>query len=651
VLHRDLKPANVFLCSDGRVKLLDFGLAHLLGTRGVHGAGTPGYMAPEQLRGEAVDARGDVFALGATLFEALSGKRAFEVRESRSAALDEGPPPELPAGTPAPLSRLLERCLSRDPAARPASGQAIVEELLAVQHALDRAEPERRAVPARAPGAGRKLALGTLLAGAAVAVAGGAYLLAARGRPTTEKPGAANASPPSVAVLPFADMSPGKDQEYLGDGIAEEIINALTRVEGLMVVGRTSSFSFKGKRDDLREVGRKLGAGVVLEGSVRSAGSRVRITAQLVNAASGYHLWSATYDRELGDVLTLEDEIAQAVVDALRVRLASGSSPSPSARRTVAPEAYSAYLVGKQLLRRYNLSDFERARSAFEEAVALDPAYAPAWAGLAEATYWSSDYLPKLDDIRKGFDRALAAADRALALDPELAQGYATRGFVRAGARWDWAGALTDFERALRLNPGDAQVHRLYSHVVLRPLGRFPQAIAEARRATELDPLDANAWSTYAAACFAGGQPERALEAYDRSLVIQPEQDYAPSRKAMLLVSLGRPAEALSWAERSTSPLTRRWAIAIAAHSAGRAEASQRALERLVAENAEGAAYQVAWVFAMRGERDRAFEWLERAYEQHDSGLLFAKTDPLLRGLHGDPRFAAFLKKVGLPVP
>jgi eukaryotic-like serine/threonine-protein kinase len=651
VLHRDLKPGNVFLTDDGRVKLLDFGLAHLLGTRGVQGAGTPAYMAPEQLRGEAADARADVFALGATLFEALTGKPAFEVRNGRSAVLDRGPPPAPLAGTAAPLARMLERCLSVDPARRPASGQAVVEELLAVQRDLDRAGLGGRASPAGTAGQRRMLRLALLLGGIAGILAGGVYLVATRGRSATETPGAATVPLPSVAVLPFADMSPGKDQEYFSDGIAEEIINALTRVEGLQVVGRTSSFSFKGKSDDLREVGRKLGAGAVLEGSIRKAGSKVRITAQLVSAANGYHLWSETYDRELSDVLALEDEIARAVVDALRVRLAGGSSPAPRTRRAVAPEAYTAYLIGKQLLRRYNVSDFERSQKAFQKAIALDPGYAPAWAGLAEATFWFSDHLPKLADIRRGYDDAVAAADRALALDPDLPQGYATRGLLRASVRWDWKGAGTDFERALRLSPGDAGVHRLYSHIVLRPVGRLTEAIAEARRATELDPLDANAWSTYAAACYADGQLERALGAYDRSIEIEPEQDYAPSRKAMLLLSLGRPAEALTWAERSAAPLNRLWAIAIAAHSLGRTEESRYALDRLIADHAEGAAYQVAWAFTARGEREKAFEWLERAYVQHDSGLLFVKTDPLLRDLRGDPRFAALVRKVGLPVP
>ncbi len=646
VLHRDLKPANVFLTEDGRVKLLDFGLAHLLGTRGVHGAGTPAYMAPEQLRGEAVDARADVFALGATLFEALAGKRPFEVRESRSAALDGGPPPAPPVGTPAPLARLLERCLSIDPGKRPASGQAMVEELLAVRRALARAGPEDRTASAGIPALLRKPRLALLIAGVAVTVAGGAYLAAARGRSTREIRGAAIVSPalPSVAVLPFADMSAGKDQEYFADGIAEEIINELTRVDGLQVVGRTSSFFFKGKNDDLREVGRRLGASAVLEGSVRKAGSTVRITAQLVDATHGYHLWSETYDRQVTDVLTLEDEIARAVVEALRVQLAGGPSRAPRPRPAVAPEVHAAYLLGKQLLYRGNGGDFERSLKAFEKAVALDPGFADAWAGLAEASFWAAG-KPEFAGVQDGHDRALAAADRAVVLDPELGEGYAIRGFLRATVRRDWEGARADFDRALRLNPGDADIHFQHAYALLWVVGPLSEAIREAQRATELDPLDAAAWSIYGRICIDDGQLERALDALDRSLEIQPEQDYAPANKAVALLLLGRPAEARVWAERSTNPMHRLKTIAMAAHSLGHAEESRRALDELIVRGAETHAYQIAQVFAWRGEKEKAFEWLERGT------LGFVRTDPLFRDLRGDPRFAALLRKNGLPAP
>ena len=370
VLHRDLKPGNVFLTEDGRVKLLDFGLAHLLGTRGVHGAGTPAYMAPEQLRGEAVDARADVFALGVTLFEALTGKRPFEVREGRSAALDSGPPPVPPPGTAAPLARLLERCLSVDPAKRPASGQAVVEELLAVQRALDPAGPSGPAASVGVPPR-RKLRLAALIAVAVALVAGAAYLVATRGRPTAERPGGAPAALASVAVLPFDDLSPGKDQVYFADGVAEEILNALAQIEDLHVAGRTSSFSFKGRHATVEEIGRDLHVEAVLEGSVRKVGSRIRVAAQLVNTRDGYRRWAQSFDRELSDIFAVQDEIAQAVVAALRVKLLPGKAPTTRAVRTANAEVYRLYLLGRDLAKRPTPDEWRRAVAIHEQALAL----------------------------------------------------------------------------------------------------------------------------------------------------------------------------------------------------------------------------------------------------------------------------------------
>jgi serine/threonine-protein kinase len=300
------------------------------------------------------------------------------------------------------------------------------------------------------------------------------------------------------------------------------------------------------------------------------------------------------------------------------------------------------------LLRRNDSLDLERSRTAFEKAIALDPGYAPAWAGLAQATFWISDRLTKLANIREGYDRAVAAADRAVALGPELGEAYAIRGFLRAIVRWDWNGARSDLERALRLNPGDAEIHFLYARHVLQQMGRPAEAVEEAKRATELDPLDARAWGTYVWMCAADGQLDRALRATDRVLEIHPEE--AGPSKAFVLLLLGRPAEALTWADVTTDPVWRLWTIAVAAHSLDRPE-SRRALDRLVATAAERAAYQIAEVFAWWGEREKALEWLERAYQQHDSGLQGLKADPMLRDLRGDPRFAALVRKVGLPVP
>jgi eukaryotic-like serine/threonine-protein kinase len=650
VLHRDLKPGNVFLTEDGRVKLLDFGLAHLLGTRGVQGAGTPAYMAPEQLRGEVVDARADVFALAATLFEAAAGKAPFEVKEGRSAALDEGAPPAPPEGTAAPLASLLYRCLSRDPAKRPASGQAVAEELLAVQRALDRARLEGRVPPARTPAPRRNLRLALVLAGVGAVVAGGVYRVAKIGLSSTETAGPATAlpAPPSVAVLPFADMSPQHDQEYFADGVAEEILNALAQVQGLKVIGRTSSFSFKGKNEDLRTIGQKLGVRALLEGSVRKEGNHLRITAQLVGAEDGSHLWSQIFDRDQAGVFAVQEEIAQAVVGALRMKLLPGMAAPTRGVRTGNPEAYRLYLLGRDLAKRGTLDEWKRALAAHERALALDPEYAPAWAGVAFALRYIEGLGGEGTSPARR-KRALDAADRAIALAPDLPDGYWVRAHGRMAFAYDWQGADADLNRARALSPSDVEVATTSGQLLL-VLGRFPEAIDVLRGAAVLDPLSARAWERLGIAYTFAGDLERGREALRRSLDVVPEGPLTTLFLVMNLVPAGRPADALAAARRGTMDWLRNFGDALALKDLGRPDEARAALERLIARNADDSAYQIAEVYAWQGEPDRAFAWLERAYSHRDPGLQYTRSDPLLRPLHGDARWKPFLRKLNLPV-
>ena len=273
----------------------------------------------------------------------------------------------------------------------------------------------------------------------------------------------------SIAVLPFADMSPQKDQEYFADGIAEEILNSLAQTESLHVAGRTSSFSFKGKGDDARTIGQKLNVAKLLEGSVRKEGTHVRITAQLINAADGFHIWSQSYDRELTGVFAAQDEIARAVVDALKLRLMFAKR-----RHEPTPEAHNEYLLGNQFFYRQNYQNFVRAKAAYERAVKLDPDYAEAWAGLAMLSYYVAEGAESVAAISKGFDEAMSYAERSVALDPDLADGYAARGWVRGDTRHDWEGSRADLVRALKLNPNDADAHRRYGWL-LCSLGRLPR--------------------------------------------------------------------------------------------------------------------------------------------------------------------------------
>jgi TolB-like protein len=485
--------------------------------------------------------------------------------------------------------------------------------------------------------------------GAVAAAPGLLYYFVLRARPAAVQSAAPDAGGPSIAVLPLLNLSRDPDQEYFADGLAEELLDLLAKVPGLHVAARTSAFSFKGKNEDVRTIGAKLQVATVLEGSVRKSGDQVRITTQLVSAANGYHLWSETYDRKLTDVFAVQDEIAKAVVTALKLKLLPAQVPTSKGHRTDDAEVYKQYLLGRQLLSRSRRDGYLQAAKAFEKALAIDPAFAPAWAGLSSADFWIADSSDTAHDLAEGQLRAKEAAEKAVALGPDLPEGYVARGFIRSGVQFDWTGAAADFERALALSPEDAETNREYANSVLRPLGRLPEAIVFARKAAEFDPLNGRAWSTLGALQLCAGQFGPARDALNRSLEVNPKQAFAAGWLGIILMLEGRPADALESFNRSTAEFLRLTGVADAQHSLGHAKESQQALDALIAGYGHSAAYQIATVYAWRGDNDRAFQWLERARAQHDGGLTLLKVDPTLRGLRGDPRYAALLRKLNLP--
>ncbi len=453
-MHRDLTPGNVFLCQDGQVKVLDLGMAHAFGRRRVDG-GTPGFMAPEQRRGAPEDERTDVFALGAVLFRMLAGELPFP-EDAAHRSRGQRPAPALEVPEVPGLGPLVGRMLALDPIERPRDAGEVAPALDAFERELSRAPSMDESSPVVRRRSRRKAAMAIGVGGALVAAAV-AITLVLRARGPDVRPPAAPIpqSDVSIAVLPFADMSAGRDQEYLSDGIAEEILNALAQVEGLRVIGRTSSFSFKGKSDDLAAIAQKLRVTRLLEGSVRREGSHVRITAQLVDA-EGRHLWAETFDRGLTGIFALQDEIAGAVVRELRVKLLPGQVPSTQERSTASLAAYREFLLGRQFANQGTREGHLRAIAAFERAVAADPGYGPAWASLASSRDWYAGTVSDLDvaEVQALQRRAMDEAERAILVRPRLADGYAARGFLR-GLRVppDWEGAEADLGRALELNP------------------------------------------------------------------------------------------------------------------------------------------------------------------------------------------------------
>jgi eukaryotic-like serine/threonine-protein kinase len=637
VVHRDLTPGNVFLCDDGRVKILDFGMAHAFGRRKLDG-GTPAYMAPEQGRGAPEDERTDVFALGVILYRMLSGALPFAASGARSAS-GSRPPPALDVPDQPALGALVARMLQRDPVARPRDGG----EVLAVLEPLERELGRTPAGGGREPAVRRRRHRPWRLAAAValgVALAAGATGLVLRQQAARR----AAAAPPSIAVLPFTDLSPQKDQEYFSDGLSEEILNALAHVDGLLVAGRTSSFAFKGRSEDLRAIGEKLNVGAVLEGSVRKSGNRVRITAQVIKLPDGFHVWSETFDRELTDIFAVQDEIARAVAHALEVRLLPGKAVAARERRPANPEAYNHYLLAKQLYSRFGAGDMERATAEYRKALAIDPQMAPAWAGLAITLYNSMDEggTPALRD------ESLAAAQKAVALDPALAEGYSARGVTRGTFQHDWTGAQADLETALRLSPGDATVLRRYA-ILQATLGRGEVALGHARHATEVDPLFAANWTALADAGLMTGRYVEAQRAIERALELAPDYAGLKGMLAQALLMGGKAQEALALARQITKEQQRLAIVSGAEQVLGHAREAQQALDELVARHAEDAPHTIAVVYAFRGERDRALQWLERAVARDDKTLLSLKQDPWFASLRDEPRYKALLRRANFP--
>jgi serine/threonine-protein kinase len=457
----------------------------------------------------------------------------------------------------------------------------------------------------------------------------------------------AESSAASIAVLPFVDMSQSKDQEYFSDGLSEELLNLLAKIPELRVIARTSSFSFKGKEADIATIAKALNVATVLEGSVRKSGNTLRITAQLIRTGDSTHLWSETYDREMTDIFKVQDEIAAAVVSALKLKLLAAQPVADKGHKTANVEAYNEYLLGVQSYNRTNLDGWRESEAAFKRAVALDPNYAAAWAGLSRTQTLISDFHETAEDIAEAKRQALASAEKAIALAPELGDAYDARGYLRGTTLWNWGGAEADFEKALALDPGATVVLRHRAELWAFQ-GRFSEAIAALRRLIESDPLYSHNWIDLGSLLTETGEPAAAREALTRAAQLNPESSFAWINLAFLELTDGKveAAQAAFAKSRDIWPVIGR---ALVEHKLGHAEAAQAALDELIRRGANGAAYQIAEVHAWRGEPDHAFEWLERGYAQRDAGMAYIKFDVFLKPLRGDPRYAALLKKMGLP--
>ena len=487
-----------------------------------------------------------------------------------------------------------------------------------------------------------KLAIISLLVVLATAGIGGRFRLARNERSVP------SSSDTSIAVLPFADMSPAKDQEYFSDGLSEQLINNLARVPGLKIVGRASAFQFKGKNEDLRAVGRKLGVANVLEGSLCREGNHVRISAELIKTDDGFQLWSQTYDREINDIFAVEDEIARAATEALKLKLlGSNGQPLASNLRSSNPEAYQAYLQASYFIGRgQSKEDLGKALAYTDTAIKLDVKYAPAWALRASVQNMMAQF--GLTDVTEGFRKARDDAERAIALDPTFASAYLALARTQITYDWDWDAANTCLTKAATLEPGNAEVFRIHSYLS-EVLGNLEQAIKLQEQAVALDPLSANSHLSLGYLLYVAGRYPEGQAELQKALDLNPQTAFVHFTLGKILISEGKPQQALAEIDKEPLEGTKLTGQAIVYHALGREQDSNAALDELVAKHETDWAYQIAEVYAFRAESGKSFEWLVRAYKQRDGGLTGLKTDPLFKNLSRDPRYTEFLKKMRLP--
>ena len=628
IVHRDLKPENLFVTKDGHLKILDFGLARTdvpADPSGLSGAatatrhteagavlGTVGYMSPEQVRGEPADARSDLFSLGAVLFEMLAGRRAFRretAAETLTAILREDPPEIAQAspGIPPGLAAVVRGCLEKEPGRRLPSAEHLALRLREV-----------------------------------IENSGASAATRARRKNVID----------SVAVLPFANEGKDTDEDYLSDGITERLIDTLSQLPKLRVMARSTVFRFKGRADDPLAAGRALDVRAVLTGRLLRTGDTLRVQAELVDVATGFRLWGAQIDRPATDLHEIEDVIAKEICAHLKFKLTAPERKRVARKHTQDPEAYQSYLKGRFFWNKWTPDGMRAAIRLYEAAIERDPAYALAWCGVADA--WGVLGNIKAVPPAEAFPRAKAAALKALEFDEKLSEAHASLGFLRRFYDWEWSSAEKEFQSAIRLNPGYATGRRWYGQF-LSGMGRHDEAIAEVRHALDLDPLSVIIHTALGDVLFYARRYDEAIAINRKALELDPDFSAGQSDLARSLEHAGRVDEAIRAYERAivlagASMADPSVGLANASAAAGRRDEALAVLDEL--KRRRDRQYVSPWglasICARLGEKSEALAWLERAYEEHDSTLVWLKVHPRFDALREEPRFAALLGKMGL---